>query len=60
VPQTVFTIPRVLSPQVSLEFSDGSSFSYVYFEKVRIAQGKPKSAGRRKNEKENPKGFLAY
>jgi hypothetical protein len=50
----------VSSPQVSLEFSDGSSFSYVYFEKVRIAQGKPKSAGRRKNEKENPKGFLAY
>ncbi|KAJ7900133.1 hypothetical protein B0H14DRAFT_3423532 [Mycena olivaceomarginata] len=41
--------------------SNGTYYSaYVYFEKVRIAQGKPKSAGRRKNEKENPKGFLAY
>ncbi|KAF8213275.1 hypothetical protein K438DRAFT_2009508 [Mycena galopus ATCC 62051] len=31
--------------------------AYVYFEKVRIANGKPKSAGRKKNEKENPRGF---
>ncbi|KAJ7275243.1 hypothetical protein B0H12DRAFT_1086361 [Mycena haematopus] len=40
--------------------SNGTYYcAYVYFEKVRIAEGKPKSAGRKKNEKENPKGFLS-
>jgi len=40
--------------------SNGTYYcAYVYFEKVRIAEGKPKSAGRKKNEKENPRGFLS-
>ncbi|KAF7339643.1 hypothetical protein MSAN_02179100 [Mycena sanguinolenta] len=40
--------------------SNGTYYcAYVYFEKVRIAAGKPKSAGRKKNEKEYPKGFLS-
>ncbi|KAF7339822.1 hypothetical protein MVEN_01898700 [Mycena venus] len=40
--------------------SNGTYYcAYVYFEKVRVAAGKPKSAGRKKNEKENPRGFLS-
>ncbi|KAJ7169681.1 hypothetical protein C8R46DRAFT_205344 [Mycena filopes] len=31
--------------------------AYVYFEKVRIAEGKKKSAGRQKNEIDYPRGF---
>lgn len=30
---------------------------YVFFEKLRILEGKPKSAARRKNETEHPEGF---
>ncbi|KAJ6627128.1 hypothetical protein B0H10DRAFT_420913 [Mycena sp. CBHHK59/15] len=31
--------------------------AYVYFEKVRIAEGKKKTAGRQRNESEHPTGF---
>lgn len=31
--------------------------SYVFFEKLRILEGKPKSDARKKNEEENPSGF---
>lgn len=31
--------------------------AYVFFEKLRILEGKPKSASRKKNEAEKPQGF---
>jgi len=31
--------------------------SYVYFEKRRILEGKKKTAGRQRNEKQLPRGF---